>query len=183
MCVTRINKNKIETFVYRKTTNINIYINWYSHAPSKWKTGILRNIIKGQKLISSTKLLLRDEIAYLRKVFTENNDSPLKVVNHIINQELLQPLEVEVVKIKNHDTEQKMQLPGPVFWGTRTSVTIENKKQLKKCPNEGCKDDYVGETKRRIVERIKDHNSKDNSSHLLKHAHENGHTHVWEKDF
>ena len=48
-----------------------------------------------------------------------------------------------------------------------------------KCPNEGWKDDYVGETKRCIVERIKDHNSKDSSSHLLKHAHENGHTHVW----
>ena len=52
-----------------------------------------------------------------------------------------------------------------------------------KCSNEGCKDDYVGETKRRIVQRIKDHNSKDNSSHLLKHGRENGHTHVWEKDF
>ena len=50
-----------------------------------------------------------------------------------------------------------------------------------KCPNEGCKDDYVGKTKRRIVERIKDHNSKDNSSHLLKHARENSYTHVWEK--
>ena len=52
-----------------------------------------------------------------------------------------------------------------------------------KCPNEGCKDDYVGETKRRTVEKIKDHSSKDNSSHLLKHARENGHTHVWEKHF
>ena len=51
------------------------------------------------------------------------------------------------------------------------------------CPNHGCKDDYVRETKRCIAERIKDHNSKDNSSHLLKHAHENGHTHVWENDF
>ena len=51
------------------------------------------------------------------------------------------------------------------------------------CPGEGCKDDYVGETKRCIVERINDHNSKDNSSHLLKHARENGLTHVWEKDF
>ena len=48
---------------------------------------------------------------------------------------------------------------------------------------EECKDDDVGETKRRIAERIKDHNSKDNSSHLLKHACENGHIHVWEKDF
>ena len=37
--------------------------------------------------------------------------------------------------------------------------------------------------KRHIVERIKDHNNKDNSSLLLKHARENGHTYVWEKDF
>ena len=49
--------------------------------------------------------------------------------------------------------------------------------------NGGCKDDYVGETKGRIVERIKDHNSKHNSSHLFKYARENGLTHVWEKDF
>ena len=44
-----------------------------------------------------------------------------------------------------------------------------------KCPSERFKDDYFGETKRPIVEGIKDHNSKDNSSHLLKHAHENNH--------
>ena len=37
--------------------------------------------------------------------------------------------------------------------------------------------------KRRIEERIKGHNSKDNSSHLFKHARENGHSHVWKKDF
>ena len=41
-----------------------------------------------------------------------------------------------------------------------------------KCLNKGYKSDYVGETKRDIVEKIKDHNSKDNSSHLLKHARE-----------
>ena len=52
-----------------------------------------------------------------------------------------------------------------------------------KCPNEGRNNDYVGETKRRITERIKDHNSKDNSSHSFKHARENGHSHVWEKNF
>ena len=41
VCVTRINKNEIETSVYKKATNTNIYINWYSHVPSKWKTGTL----------------------------------------------------------------------------------------------------------------------------------------------
>ena len=44
-----------------------------------------------------------------------------------------------------------------------------------KCPSERFKDDYFGETKRPIVEGIKDHNSRDNSSHLLKHARENNH--------
>ena len=46
-----------------------------------------------------------------------------------------------------------------------------------KCPSEGSKDNYAGETKRRIVERIKDHNSEDNSSYLLKNAR------AWKKDF
>ena len=88
LCVTRINKNEIETSLHRKAANTNIYINWHSHAPSNWKTGTLRNLIKRAKLTSSTKLLLRNDIDYIRKVFTENNDYPHKVVNHIIDQEL-----------------------------------------------------------------------------------------------
>ena len=52
-----------------------------------------------------------------------------------------------------------------------------------KCPNDGYQDEYVEETKRCIVEKIKDHNNKDSSSNLLKHVPENGHTHVWENDF
>ena len=28
-----------------------------------------------------------------------------------------------------------------------------------------------------------DHNKRDNNSHLLKHAHESQHTHIWEDDF
>ena len=36
---------------------------------------------------------------------------------------------------------------------------------------------------RRIAERIQDHNKRDKNSHLLKHAHDKGHTNVWENDF
>ena len=50
-----------------------------------------------------------------------------------------------------------------------------------KCPSEGCHENYIGETNRRIVERIQDHNNRDKNSHLLKHAREKGH--VWENDF
>ena len=113
VCVSRINKNEIETSVYRKAANTNIYINWHSHAPSNWKIGTLRNLIKRAKIVSSIKLLLRNKIDYIRKVFTENNDYPHKVVNHIIDQELLQPSEVETVETKNHETEQKIQLFVP----------------------------------------------------------------------
>ena len=129
---TRINKNKIETYVYWKATDTNIYINWYSHAPSNWKTGILRNLKKTAKLVSSTKLLLRNKIDYIRKVFTENNDYPYKVINHIIDQELLQPLEVETVETKNHNTEQKIQLLVPYSGKQRHPLLLKMKKQIKR---------------------------------------------------
>ena len=52
-----------------------------------------------------------------------------------------------------------------------------------KRPSQGCDENYIGETNRHIVERIEDHNNRDKNSHLLKHAHEKGHTHMWENDF
>ena len=39
-----------------------------------------------------------------------------------------------------------------------------------KCPEPTCKEDYLGETGRRIIERSTDHWGKDKQSHLLRHA-------------
>ena len=36
----RMSFNEIETSIYRKKSNIDIYINLYSHALSQWKTGV-----------------------------------------------------------------------------------------------------------------------------------------------
>ena len=44
-----------------------------------------------------------------------------------------------------------------------------------KCPVENCVDDYIGETARRVNERIVDHTGRDANSHLLKHSIESGH--------
>ena len=53
-----------------------------------------------------------------------------------------------------------------------------------KCPSEGCRENYyIGETNKRIVDRIQDHNNRDKNSHLLIHAREKRLTHVWESDF
>ena len=51
------------------------------------------------------------------------------------------------------------------------------------CPETACNDNYIGEAKRRIFERVKNHNGRDFNSHLLKHVLENNHRHVSEKDF
>ena len=53
----------------------------------------------------------------------------------------------------------------------KDTVNFEHKHNLVyhgKCPPNNCKDDYVGETGRRISERIMDH-GRDVNSHLLKH--------------
>ena len=42
---------------------------------------------------------------------------------------------------------------------------------------------FFGETNRRIKERKIDYNERDKNSHILKHSREEGHTHVWGKDF
>ena len=52
-----------------------------------------------------------------------------------------------------------------------------------KCPNPNCKDDYIGETDRRVIERVIYHNKQDKKFHMLKQLCDNLHTHVWEDDF
>ena len=44
-------------------------------------------------------------------------------------------------------------------------------------------EDYVEETARRIVEKVKDHNGRDQHSNLVKHAIENNHLPVVKSDF
>ena len=52
-----------------------------------------------------------------------------------------------------------------------------------KWPSQTRTEDYTGEADRRIKERIFDHGKRDNNSHILKHCSEEGHTHLWNKDF
>ena len=51
------------------------------------------------------------------------------------------------------------------------------------CPEPTCKDNYIGEAKRRISERIKDHSGRDHKSHLLKHYIEKDLENVTSVDF
>ena len=52
-----------------------------------------------------------------------------------------------------------------------------------KCPEPTCIDDYVGESARRITERIKDHNGRDHTSQVWNHSIEKSHKNVNTIDF
>ena len=51
------------------------------------------------------------------------------------------------------------------------------------CPNETCRENYIGESGRRISKRIKDHIGRDLKSHILRHSVESGHVNVSYEDF
>ena len=52
-----------------------------------------------------------------------------------------------------------------------------------KFPSELCDKNYIGESGRRIAERIKDHNGRGHKLRILKHSLETGHKHVKSSDF
>ena len=52
-----------------------------------------------------------------------------------------------------------------------------------KCSAENCSDDYIGESARRIIERVKDHGGRDTKSHVLKHSSEKEHVEVTQEEF
>ena len=52
-----------------------------------------------------------------------------------------------------------------------------------KCPEPICINDYVGESARRITERIKDHNGRDHTSQVWNHSIEKSHKNVNTIDF
>ena len=170
------------------------------------------------KSISSSELLLRNEINYIRNIKRVKHFS-LKVVDNII----VATSTTRNKKTQSKETQQSLQSMGPYFENQGHKLLSKMKKQLKKtlpedvntmisykstklstkflvkdksdfqhqnsvvyhnkCPSAGCRENYIGETNRRIVEKIQNHNNRDKNSHLLKHAREKGRTHVWENDF
>ena len=66
---------------------------------------------------------------------------------------------------------------------TKDQTKFEHKNNLVyqcECPD--CHKKYVGETSRRLIERLIDHNKRDNRSHVLNLSKEEQHTHIWKEN-
>ena len=105
VAVTRGNDQKLETSVYRKPTNTDVYMNWYAHAPAAWKIATLTSLVKRAVMVSSTTDAMKKEIDHLKKVFTEFNDYPEKVVKNVIENELQKIRETEEAEQANEEGE------------------------------------------------------------------------------
>ena len=77
-------------------------------------------------------------------------------------------------------------MPTVVFTGSKLSSKFQVKDRFTfshiyyiiyhdNCPENGCPDNYIGETARTISERVLDYTGKDVNSHLYKHFTETGH--------
>ena len=51
------------------------------------------------------------------------------------------------------------------------------------CPEKSCEDSYISKSGRWLVERVKDHNSRDTKFHVLKHSIHKRHTKVELNEF
>ena len=76
------NANNINTRVYRKATNTDIYLNWNSHTPTTWK----RMIISRAYTICSSERFFHEEIRYMESTFKKVNNYHKYVINQLKRQ-------------------------------------------------------------------------------------------------
>ena len=80
------NDNSIETTVYRKSTNDEIYLNWNAFALDTWKRKTLKILVEHAYIVYSTEDFLDKELKYLEKIFHENNNYQKYVIKQILKQ-------------------------------------------------------------------------------------------------
>ena len=215
------NNHYINTTVYRKKTNTNIYLNWNSFGPNSWKWGTLRTTVTRAFEICSTDKFLEEEVEHIRAVFYHQNNYPFWVFDKIINEVKEKPKVTKVDTDKSGDKKHRLVLPNKgdrgnhvlrsmekfvrkllpkkltlqiTYTGKKLSsqFNIKNKTNFVRqhdliyhvnCPLPTCKDNYIGETARRIREPIKDHNGRDHKSHMLKYSIEKHHDNVTQENF
>ena len=191
-----------------------MYLHWKSFAPTTWKIGILKTLIKHAYIICSNDKILKEELYHIEKCFSEINGYPKWILKQTIDSFIISDDKNDndsnnnlntntVVKtvhtlklpfkgeegtnlIKSIKTTSRKALPENhhvriVFTGTKLSshfnIKDETNKQhkhdlvyLSSFPSSTCNNCYIGETGRRLSERVLDHSGKDTKSHVLKYS-------------
>ena len=137
------NSEDIETTVYRKDTNKDIYMHWNSFAPNTWKRGTLRTLIMRAHIICSNNVFLKTELQHIRDAFHLKNGYPNWVITQIINQ-----VEKEITN--------KVQMVDPVGDSQNTNSVVETevKTELLVIPYNGDKGSNTIKALQKDLDRI-----------------------------
>ena len=65
--------NQINTWVYRKSTNTNVIMNFHDIAPKSWKVGLAYCFLNRAFTVCSSSLLFQREVEILKSVFLKNS--------------------------------------------------------------------------------------------------------------
>lgn len=69
-------EENIETYVYRKSASIDIYVHWDLIAPTTWKRSTLDRLVLRAYIICSNEKFIVLELKYYRNFFLYLNGSP-----------------------------------------------------------------------------------------------------------
>ena len=122
----------------------NSCICWHSNFPTNWKIGTLRNLIKKAKSISFSKLLLRNEMSYLRNIFTTSTTRNKKVPKQ--RKETLPQHINAMTSYKRSKLSTELPVKEKTDFQQKNNVIFH-----RKCTSEGYHENYTGKTNRRIL--------------------------------
>ena len=83
--VIRNTNQTINTTVYQKPTNTDIYINWHSHSSLQWKKTTANVLIQRAIEICSKNKFLDEELDIIKHNLCAVNNYPRKFMQNIIN--------------------------------------------------------------------------------------------------
>ena len=96
------NGNRIETSVYRKSTNTGLLLHYHSHVDKRYKDCLLTTMIHRAHQLSSTPTAFSDECNKLRSTFL-NLDYPINLINSAINKFLHNIDNIDAIKNTRDD--------------------------------------------------------------------------------
>ncbi|XP_046544265.1 uncharacterized protein LOC124254499 isoform X2 [Haliotis rubra] len=177
---------KLNTSVYRKPSHTDQYLHFSSFHPIHVKKGKISTLTRRAKNICSTPASLDTELDHLRHVFTNYNEYPATFVNQAIKNTLnptakppqqAAPFTIRLPYIgqTSHHIRRLLKQQANIDVIFQRGITLQNLLQATGRPTPtkepdpagvvyqiecDCGKSYIGETKRPLTIRIKEHRAK-----------------------
>ena len=137
---------EVETTVYRKNTNNDIYLHWQSFSPTTWKRGTLQTLVSRAFRVCSNDKHLENEIKHLKKVFREINGYPNWVIEQTIENVKNQNEMTRSTQVitNTEENEHLLMLPYKGKVGQTTLKSLRNTLKSVMPVNNTCKIIYTG---------------------------------------